>query len=126
MGVRPVSLKIERDQPLPGLGRFDFITAFAAQFDHVGSGELWGKADWRAFLDDLLRNHIRAPGRIFFTLNSTQDPVTGEWVFKQHVADVFAERGGRGDPNLTSVDLTVTEELLRSLPHSPPPSHGGG
>jgi SAM-dependent methyltransferase len=115
MRVRPVALKIERDQPLPGLGRFDFITAFAAQFDHVGSGELWSKADWRSFLDDLLRNHVRAPGRIFFTLNSTQDPATGEWVFKQHVADVFAEYGGRGDPNLTSVDLTVTEELLGSL-----------
>jgi SAM-dependent methyltransferase len=113
MGVTPISLKIERNKPLPSLGRFDFVTAFAAQFDHVSSIELWSKADWRDFLDDLLRNHLRAPGRIFFTLNSMRDPATGASVFKQHVAEVFEEYGGRADSNFASVDLTVTEELVR-------------
>jgi hypothetical protein len=42
-----------------------------------------------------------------------RDPATGESVFKQHVADVFEEYGGKADPNFASVDLTVTEELLR-------------
>src|SRR5262249_37098134 len=35
MGVTPIFSKIERNKPLPSLGQFDYVTAFAAQFDHV-------------------------------------------------------------------------------------------
>ncbi len=61
--------------PLPDLGvKFDLITVIWQVF-HVlayhpnGDREHWTTDDWRFFLDDLTRNHMRYPGAIFLHLN---------------------------------------------------------
>jgi SAM-dependent methyltransferase len=61
--------------PLPDLGRkFDLVTVIWQVF-HVlayhpnGDRDHWTPEDWRFFLDDLTRHHMRYPGAIFLHLN---------------------------------------------------------
>ncbi|MDQ2860623.1 MAG: class I SAM-dependent methyltransferase [Pseudomonadota bacterium] len=61
--------------PLPDLGtKFDLVTTIWQVF-HVlayhpnGDRDHWSTEDWRFFLDDLARRHMRYPGAIYLHLN---------------------------------------------------------
>jgi hypothetical protein len=116
LGVNRVSHRVVRGESLPDLGgRFDLVTAFAAQFDVLSGGGLWTGAEWREFMDRLILEQLNVPGRIFFTLNQMRDPATGEWRFKAHVGEAMADYDARVDPQLGVIDISVTPELIEAI-----------
>lgn len=69
-GVRRIDYRIAAQDPLPDLGQFDLITAFATAF-HGGhqDGWRWQPADWDFFVADLM-GRLNPSGRIFLDLNA--------------------------------------------------------
>jgi SAM-dependent methyltransferase len=86
-GVPRVVWTIKAFEPLPDLGqKFDWITAFAINFnlDHP-TGRRWGPAEWDFLLRDLQR-HLAPAGKIFFALNPSDYDVP-------ELRDFFVSRG---------------------------------
>jgi hypothetical protein len=67
--------RIQPRKPLPDLGRFDIVSAFAVKFDAVGRDSegvhaYWTLEDWDFFLRDVTTHHMRYPGTLHLQLNS--------------------------------------------------------
>ena len=71
--LKRVDARIEPFSPLPAFeGQFDWVTAFAIEFNRYDAQRVWGRAEWSFFLDDVRR--LLAPGgRLFLDLNPTKD-----------------------------------------------------
>jgi SAM-dependent methyltransferase len=89
LGIPRVIWRIERFAPLPNLGaRFDVVTAHMICFNDHKTDHVWGPAEWKFFLDDLLR-HLRPSGRLHLEFNREFD---GNW-YTPELRDYFASRG---------------------------------
>ena len=89
LGVPRVIWRIERNVPLPDLGaKFDVVTAHMICFNDHKTDHLWGPAEWKFFLEDLLR-HLRPDARIHLEFNREFD---GTW-YTAELRDYFASRG---------------------------------
>jgi SAM-dependent methyltransferase len=85
MGVRRLIARVEPNQPLPDFQRkFDLICAESTMFnllnwtwrgpieqtrDPSARCDYWTLAHWRFLFADLMENHLRYPGRLYFNLN---------------------------------------------------------
>ena len=68
--VPKVSLRVERRQELPSLGRrFDLVSALMVTFDHPESEVPWTAEDWLFFLRDVATRQLTPDGRLFLSLN---------------------------------------------------------
>lgn len=76
-GVHRVSVRIEPFVPLPAFEtRFDWVTAFATEFNRYDAKHTWAIDEWAYFLADVRR--LLAPGgRLFLDLNPTKDAARG-------------------------------------------------
>ena len=89
-GVPRVVYRINAFEPLPDLGqKFDWITAFSANFNlYHPSKERWGMTEWDFLLRDLLHN-LTPGGKIFFGLN----PLYNGGYYTPEIRDLFLRRG---------------------------------
>jgi hypothetical protein len=72
LDVRRTFSPVHADQPLPDYGRkFDLVTAIAINFHRIDIAAriYWSVEQWRFLFNDLIQNHLRFPGRIYFELN---------------------------------------------------------
>lgn len=100
-GVPRVVWTIKAFEPLPDPGKkFDWITAFAINFnlDH-STGRRWGPAEWDFFLRDLQR-HLAPGGKIFFALNPSDYDVP-------ELRDFFISRGAKVERERIFFDKAV-------------------
>ena len=89
-GVPRVVYRINAFEPLPDLGqKFDWITAFSANFNlYHPSKERSGMTEWDFLLRDLLHN-LTPGGKIFFGLN----PLYNGGYYTPEIRDLFLRRG---------------------------------
>jgi len=93
LGVPRVIWRIERYVPLPDLGaKFDVVTAHMICFNDHKTEQLWGPAEWKFFLEDMLR-HLRPGARIHLEFNREFD---GTW-YTPELREYFASRGAEID-----------------------------
>jgi SAM-dependent methyltransferase len=76
LGVERTIYRVEPGAALPALGgKFDLIVACNITFDEIATRDrerqrsYWPLAEWQYFLDDLIANQLRYPGRMYFKLN---------------------------------------------------------
>lgn len=69
------SLGVYSEVPLKPLGRkFDLITAIAINFHYESNKRgYWSIDDWAFLVRDLIDNHLKTPGTIYFELNRRMD-----------------------------------------------------
>ena len=103
LGVKRITQAVALGTPLAVEGRFDLVTAFAAQFFKVRGGGIWSTNDWKHFLRDLIDLSMRSPGRIYFTLNRMPRDANHQ----VNIADVAAEFGGRYVERGSILDIPV-------------------
>jgi predicted RNA methylase len=121
--IEPTRLR----QPLADLGlKFDLVTIVWQLFNvrtrhRDGDHEYWTTADWKFFLDDLARRHLRYPGSIWIELNtnfnskgSANDAAFMRW---------SAERGAHVDQGRGRILLNHLQgpRVLRKGRKAPPP-----
>lgn len=92
LDLRRVVWRIEAFEPLPEIGRFDLVTAFAVCFNGHGSGKVWEKKEWEFFLHDLQSRYLNPGGRIFLALNPEE-----HGHYTPELRDFFLERGAEID-----------------------------
>jgi SAM-dependent methyltransferase len=73
------TFRIQPGEALPGIGRFDVVTAFAVKFDALGRDPqgvhlYWSPDDWDFFLRDVTTHRMRYPGKLHLQLNSRIRP----------------------------------------------------
>jgi SAM-dependent methyltransferase len=76
LGIERTIVRVEPRTALPALGeRFDLIVACNITFDErinrdrTRARSYWSLAEWQFFLDDLMANQLRYPGRLYLSLN---------------------------------------------------------
>src|SRR6201993_4057286 len=100
LDLRRVVWRIEAFEPLPEIGRFDLVTAFAVCFNGHGSGKVWERKEWEFFLNDLQSRYLNPGGRIFLARRSfphhnlVSCPII-TWVSLRSKWAVGKARGGR-------------------------------
>lgn len=79
LGIDKAHHMIKAGSKLPDFGGpFDTITGFQIAFHNPGEPTpRWGPDEWDFLLSDLLENHVKPNGRIYFELNF--DPQAGDW-----------------------------------------------
>lgn len=71
LAVPRVATPIKPKTPLPDIGRFDYVTAFHANFHWHKHYGLFNYADWALFMEDLLNQHLTAHGQVYLHMNDT-------------------------------------------------------
>jgi SAM-dependent methyltransferase len=74
--------------------KFDLVTAFMICFNGHKSPNLWGKKEWKFFLDDL-DQHLTPGGRVCLGFNREPD---GQF-FSEELKEFFESRGGEVHAN---------------------------
>jgi SAM-dependent methyltransferase len=96
LGVSRVIGHIERQTPLPDLGRkFDLVTAHRICFHRVGrvsEGTEWSVADWKFFIDDVRSRFLNENGRLLLDFNPRPD---GSSFFTPELRKFFRAQGTR-------------------------------
>ncbi|MEO8044195.1 MAG: class I SAM-dependent methyltransferase [Spartobacteria bacterium] len=88
LGLRRVTWRVRPFVKLPPTGkRFDLITAFMICFNGHKSPELWGREEWKSFLDDL-QTRLTPRGRICLGFNKEDE---GGY-YNADLRDFFANR----------------------------------
>jgi len=85
--------RIERQTPLPNLGKFDLVTAHRICFHRIGKvreGREWSLPDWKFFIDDVRDNLLRENGRLLLDFNPRPD---GSSFFTSELRDFFLSQG---------------------------------
>ncbi|MBO0695202.1 MAG: class I SAM-dependent methyltransferase [Verrucomicrobia bacterium] len=91
LGVRRVVQRIEAFRPLPDFGqKFDLITAFMICFNNHKMTDLWKRAEWEFFLDDLSK-HLTPRGRVWLELNQEYDGT----FYTPELKEFFQQRGAK-------------------------------
>jgi SAM-dependent methyltransferase len=91
LGVRRVVQRIEAFRPLPDFGqKFDLITAFMICFNNHKMPDLWKRAEWEFFLDDLSK-HLTPRGRVWLELNQEYDGT----FYTPELKEFFQQRGAK-------------------------------
>lgn len=87
--------RIERQTPLPNLGKFDLVTAHRICFHRIGKvreGREWSPADWKFFIDDVREHLLNENGRFLLDFNPRPD---GSSFFNHELRDFFLSQGAR-------------------------------
>lgn len=120
LGIERRVHRILAGQPLPDMGGpFDVVTAFQVCFNGHKSPQLWRAAEWRAFLEDVARNHLAPGGRIILGLNAEED---GRCLTPELLA-MFRGLGAEVDVEL--VVIADTSALRRRVLPGPFAANGG-
>jgi hypothetical protein len=120
LGIERRVHRIVAGQSLPDLGGpFDVVTAFQVCFNGHKSPQLWGPAEWRAFLEDVARHQLAPGGRIILGLNAEED---GHCLTPQLLA-LFRELGAEVDVEL--VLIADASALRRRVLSGPFATNGG-
>jgi SAM-dependent methyltransferase len=76
LGVAREIVSVQPGKPLPpSSDRFDLITACTITFDEIRTQDrqkhrlYWSLDEWQFFLEDLMTNQLRYPGRLYLKLN---------------------------------------------------------
>jgi 2-polyprenyl-3-methyl-5-hydroxy-6-metoxy-1,4-benzoquinol methylase len=80
--------EIKAFEPLPQLGKFDWITAFSTGFNRVKK-KPWRVPEWEFFLNDL-SNHLQPNGNVFLALNPEG---RGGQYYDESLRELFLNRG---------------------------------
>jgi SAM-dependent methyltransferase len=74
-GIDRRTLGVYARKPLPDLGkRFDLVTALSINFHYESRAKrYWSVEDWNFLVADLVHNHLKTPGTIYFELNKRVD-----------------------------------------------------
>jgi len=104
LGVQRTLVRVRPNTPLPALGgRFDVIVACNTTFNDKEQGPprtYWSAAEWQYFLDDLLDNQLRSPGRLYVKLNKeyrTDAAGRERLVYNRDLLDRVARNGAAVD-----------------------------
>lgn len=97
LDVSRVIGRIERQTPLPDVGRFDLITAHRICFNRLGrtgNGEFeeWTTADWKFFITDVRTRLLDPDGRLLLDFNPRPD---GSSFFRPELRECFLSEGAR-------------------------------
>jgi SAM-dependent methyltransferase len=87
--------QVERQTPLPDLGKFDLVTAHRICFHRIGKVRdrvEWSTADWEFFINDVRTNLLNEGGRILLDFNPRPD---GSSFFAPQLREFFALQGAR-------------------------------
>jgi hypothetical protein len=94
--------------------KFDVITAVAINFNSLGSSDgrrqYWTIKDWHFLINDLMKNQLNTPGRIWFELN--QEYRDDRLVFNPEVLTLFATYGAKVDRNRGVIDWTIPKRIV--------------
>ena len=89
LGLKRIVWRIEAFKPLPAsVGRYDLITAFMICFNNHNRPDVWTKAEWAFFLDDISR-HLNPGGKLWLELN----PEPGHVFYTPELKNYFESRG---------------------------------
>ncbi len=106
LGVHRKINRIEKTNSLPkDLGKFDFITAFASQFDYIKAGEYWSVDEWCLFIEDLSETMLNRPGKLHFNPNEAINLETGECYKKPWLHDVASRFNGRFNDKTSVLEI---------------------
>lgn len=104
LGVRRTIMRVEPKVVLPNFDRkFDMITAVAINFSLV-DGAGWPMDNWLFFLNDLMRNQLRFPARLYLSLN--QESRGDELVYNPELL-AFCSGFGAATTSLGVIDWKV-------------------
>ena len=98
LNVRRVISRIQRQAPLPDLGKkFDLVAAHRICFHRLGrapNGDFneWAPADWKFFINDIRSRFLEANGRLLLDFNPRPD---GSSFFTAELHDCFLAQGAR-------------------------------
>ena len=96
LGVPRVIGRIERQTPLPDLGRrFDLVTAHRICFHRIGKvrdGVEWAPADWDFFVNDIRARFLEPNGRLLLDFNPRPE---GSSFFSSELREFFSSQGAR-------------------------------
>ena len=96
--VEKIVHRIRRGTPLPELNRrFEYVTAFASQFDFLGGDDYWSAEDWIEFIARLKREVLAPRGLIYFRVNKAWDRHSKKFSVKDQLAEAAAYFGGSFD-----------------------------
>jgi SAM-dependent methyltransferase len=87
--------QVERQTPLPDLGKFDLVTAHRICFHRIGKVRdrvEWSTADWEFFINDVRTNLLNEGGRILLDFNPRPD---GSSFFSSELRELFLSQGAR-------------------------------
>jgi SAM-dependent methyltransferase len=88
--------RIERQTPLPNLGRnFDLVAAHRICFHRIGrvrDGVEWSLGDWKFFIDDIRTHFLNDNGRLLLDFNPRPD---GSSFFTSELRAFFSSQGAR-------------------------------
>jgi SAM-dependent methyltransferase len=96
--VRRVIGRIERETPLPDLGKkFDLVTGHRVCFHRVARTENgdwleWTPGDWEFFINDVRTRFLKPNGRLLLEFNRRQD---GSSFFTDELRAFFESKGAR-------------------------------
>lgn len=110
LGTDRVRAKIDPGVRLPDLGgRFDLVTSVAIYFNKIRprnrAKPYWSVDDWAFLANDLIENHLRTPGGIWFWMN--HETIDGRRHLNPHVMDLFERHGGIVNRTRGTLDLPV-------------------
>ena len=127
IGVRRKYVPVLRCKALPSFGKkFDVVTSIWITFNAIyppGQGSEmamhhwanacahWSIGDWAFLLDDLARNHLNLPGRIYLVLNKNDYP-DGTSAFDEAIFDWFESIGAKLERTSGIVDIQVTRAKM--------------